>query len=76
MHFKDSYVFGKGDAERLVNIFKNFFGKGRYPAFVIYNERKGHYVTKELLENNFKFSLWDSSIIPFSQIIIRNNIGN
>ena len=46
VHFKDSYVFGKGDAERLVDIFKNFFGKGRYPAFTIYDERKGHYVTK------------------------------
>jgi F420-nonreducing hydrogenase I cytochrome b subunit len=46
MHFKDSYVFGKADVERLVDIFKNFFGKGRYPAFTIYDESKGHYVTK------------------------------
>lgn len=45
-HFKDSYVFGKADAERLIDIIKNFFGKGRYPAFTVYDERKGHYVTK------------------------------
>ena len=32
--------------ERLVGIIKNFFGRGRYPAFTIYDERKGHYVTK------------------------------
>lgn len=46
MHFKDSYIFGKDDAERLIDIIKNFFGKGRYPAFTIYDESKGHYVTK------------------------------
>lgn len=45
-HFKESYLFGKDDAERLIDIVKNFFGKGRYPAFTIYDERKGHYVTK------------------------------
>jgi methanophenazine hydrogenase, cytochrome b subunit len=46
VHFKDSYMFGKADAERLVDIIKIFFGKGRYPAFTIYDEREGHYVTK------------------------------
>jgi methanophenazine hydrogenase, cytochrome b subunit len=46
MHFRDSYVFGKADTERLIDIIKNFFGKGRYPAFTIYDEHKGHYVTK------------------------------
>ena len=46
VHFKDLYVFGKADAERLVDIIKNFFGKGNYPAFTIYDERVGHYVTK------------------------------
>lgn len=45
-HFKESYMFGKNDAERLIDIINNFFGKSRYPAFTIYNERKGHYVTK------------------------------
>jgi F420-nonreducing hydrogenase I cytochrome b subunit len=45
-HFRESYMFGKADAERLFDIIKNFFGKGRYPAFTIYDERKGHYVTK------------------------------
>lgn len=45
-HFKESYIFGKDDMERLVDIIKNFFGRGRYPAFTIYDERKGHYVTK------------------------------
>lgn len=45
-HFKESYMFGKDDMERLVDIIKNFFGRGRYPAFTIYDERKGHYVTK------------------------------
>lgn len=45
-HFKESYLFGKADAERLIDIIKNFFGKGKYPAFTIYDEHKGHYVTK------------------------------
>jgi methanophenazine hydrogenase, cytochrome b subunit len=45
-HFKESYIFGKDDAERLIAIIKNFFGKGSYPAFTIYDEREGHYVTK------------------------------
>ncbi len=46
MHFKDSYMFGKDDAERLAGIIRNFFGRGRYPAFTIYDEREGHYVTR------------------------------
>jgi methanophenazine hydrogenase, cytochrome b subunit len=46
IHLKESYVFGKDDAERLGGIIKNFFGKGRYPAFTIYDEQKGHYITK------------------------------
>ena len=45
-HFKESYMFGKADAERLIGTIKNFFGKGRYPAYTIYDERKEHYVTK------------------------------
>ncbi|MDQ1274908.1 MAG: methanophenazine hydrogenase, cytochrome b subunit [Euryarchaeota archaeon] len=45
-HFKESYMFGKADAERLIGTIKNFFGKGRYPAYTIYNERSDHYVTK------------------------------
>ncbi|WP_269851571.1 cytochrome B [Methanosarcina horonobensis] len=45
-HFKESYVFGEDDAERLSGIVRNFFGKGKYPAFTIYDEQEGHYVTK------------------------------
>jgi cytochrome b subunit of formate dehydrogenase len=45
-HLKESYLFGKDDAERLIAIIKNFFGKGKYPAFTIYNEHEDHYVTK------------------------------
>ena len=45
-HFKESYLFGVDDAKRLGGIIKNFFGKGKYPAFTIYDERRGHYVTK------------------------------
>ncbi|HII80437.1 MAG TPA: cytochrome B [Methanosarcina sp.] len=45
-HFKESYMFGKDDAERLIAIIRNFFGKGRYPAFTIYDEHEEHYVTK------------------------------
>lgn len=45
-HFKDAYVFGIDDAKRLLGIIKNFFGKGKYPAYTVYDERKGHYVTK------------------------------
>ena len=45
-HFKESYIFGRADAERLIGTIKNFFGKGRYPAYTIYDERSEHYVTK------------------------------
>ena len=45
-HFKESYIFGRDDAERLIDTIKNFFGKGRYPAYTIYDERSEHYVTK------------------------------
>jgi cytochrome b subunit of formate dehydrogenase len=45
-HFKESYMFGKADAERLIDIIKNFFGKGRYSAFTIYDRDEEHYVTK------------------------------
>jgi hypothetical protein len=45
-HFTDHYIFGPKDATRLSDIIKNFFRKGRYPAFSIYDEEKGHYETK------------------------------
>lgn len=45
-HFKESYMFGRDDAERLIDTIKNFFGKGRYPAYTIYDERSERYVTK------------------------------
>jgi F420-nonreducing hydrogenase I cytochrome b subunit len=45
-HFVESYIFGPEDAERLKAIILNFFGKGKYPAFTIYDAREGHYVTK------------------------------
>lgn len=45
-HFTDHYVFGPKDATRLGGIIKNFFRKGRYPAYSIYDEEKGHYETK------------------------------
>jgi len=46
MHFVDHYVFGPKDAARLAGIIGNFFGKGKYPAFSIYDESSGHYKTK------------------------------
>lgn len=45
-HAKDAYIFGIDDARRLIAIIKNFFGKGDYPAFTVYDENAGHYVTK------------------------------
>jgi cytochrome b subunit of formate dehydrogenase len=45
-HFLDHYVFGPRDASRMVGIIGNFFGKGKYPAFTIYDEASGHYKTK------------------------------
>ena len=45
-HFTDHYIFGPKDATRLGGIIGNFFRKGRYPAFSIYDEEKGHYETK------------------------------
>jgi cytochrome b subunit of formate dehydrogenase len=46
MHFWDHYIFGPKDASRLAGIIGNFFGKGKYPAFSIYDEASGHYKTK------------------------------
>jgi methanophenazine hydrogenase, cytochrome b subunit len=45
-HFRESYIFGEDDAERLYGIIRNFFGKGKYPAFTIYDEQGEYYVTK------------------------------
>jgi len=45
-HFMDTYIFGPDDAMRLKGIVLNFFGKGDYPAFTIYDEVEGHYKTK------------------------------
>jgi F420-nonreducing hydrogenase I cytochrome b subunit len=45
-HFIESYIFGPEDAKRLKAIILNFFGKGEYPAFSIYDAREGHYRTK------------------------------
>lgn len=45
-HFMDTYIFGPEDAARLKAIVLNFFGKGDYPAFTIYDEVEGHYKTK------------------------------
>jgi len=45
-HFKDHYIFGPKDAARMGGIIGNFFRKGRYPAFSIYDETTGHYRTK------------------------------
>ena len=44
--FIDSYIFGPEDAKRLKAIILNFFGKGKYPAFSIYDAREGRYITK------------------------------
>jgi F420-nonreducing hydrogenase I cytochrome b subunit len=46
MHFWDHYIFGPKDAGRMAGIIGNFFGKGKYPAFTIYDEASGHYKTK------------------------------
>lgn len=46
MHFWDHYIFGPKDAARMAGIIGNFFGKGKYPAFSIYDEASGHYKTK------------------------------
>lgn len=45
-HFFESYIFGAEDAKRLKAIILNFFGKGEYPAFTIYDVKEGHYRTK------------------------------
>ena len=45
-HFLNHYVFGPKDASRMAGIIGNFFGKGKYPAFTIYDEASGHYKTK------------------------------
>lgn len=45
-HFIESYIFGVKDAKRLKAIILNFFGRGKYPAFTIYDIKEGHYRTK------------------------------
>jgi F420-nonreducing hydrogenase I cytochrome b subunit len=45
-HFFESYIFGVEDAKRLKAIILNFFGRGEYPAFTIYDVKEGHYITK------------------------------
>jgi cytochrome b subunit of formate dehydrogenase len=46
MHFFDNYIFGPKDGVRMAGIIGNFFGKGKYPAFTVYDESGGHYKTK------------------------------
>ena len=46
LHFANHYVFGPSDAARMGGIIGNFFGKGKYPAFSVYDESAGHYKTK------------------------------
>ncbi|AKB73952.1 Methanophenazine hydrogenase cytochrome b subunit [Methanosarcina lacustris Z-7289] len=45
-HFIESYIFGVKDAKRLKAIILNFFGRGNYPAFTVYDVKEGHYRTK------------------------------
>lgn len=45
-HFIDNYVFGPADAKRLMGMVLNFFGKGKYPAFTVFDAKEGHYKTK------------------------------
>jgi F420-nonreducing hydrogenase I cytochrome b subunit len=45
-HFFESYIFGVEDAKRLKSIILNIFGRGKYPAFTIYDIKEGHYKTK------------------------------
>lgn len=45
-HFLDGYILNGSDIKRIKGIFSNFFGKGEYPAYTIYNEEEGHYKTK------------------------------
>lgn len=45
-HFYSSYVFNSRDAKILKQMIMNFFGKGEYPEFTIYDKTSGHYITK------------------------------
>lgn len=45
-HFYNNYIFNSRDAKHLSQAIKNFFGKGEYPKFTIYDKGKGHYITR------------------------------
>ena len=46
MHIVHRYVFGPTDIRRLKQIMLNYVGKGKYPAFTVYDTRGGHYDDK------------------------------
>ena len=45
-HFFESYIFNQEDAARVKGMVLNFFGKGKYPEFTVYDAEEGHYRTK------------------------------
>ena len=45
-HFFESYIFNREDAVRVKKMVLNFFGKGKYPKFTVYDTEEGHYRTK------------------------------
>lgn len=45
-HVLHRYMFGSTDLRRLKRIMLNYLGKGKYPAFTVYNVESGVYVNK------------------------------
>lgn len=46
MHIIHRYIFGPTDIKRLKQIMLNYVGKGKYPAFTVYDAKAGHYDDK------------------------------
>jgi len=46
MHIIHRYIFGPTDIRRLKLIMLNYIGKGKYPAFTVYDSEAGHYDDK------------------------------
>lgn len=45
-HFFEAYIFNQEDAARVKGMILNFFGRGKYPAFTVYDAGEEHYRTK------------------------------
>lgn len=71
-HFFESYIFNTEDATRVKEMVLNFFGKGKYPKFTVYDAKEGHYRTKlhPVLKLLIVFESTAIFFIAFSGIVL------